>query len=307
MLPLLWNWQGWYKPQAVGWQGLAMCLGQRRDRMSTTESALSDPDRRAPGVPRSRHFKTLRVIGALILRELESSESRTSLGFLWAFIDPIATIILMSLVFSVVSRVPPVGDSFPLFYMTGIVPFALFAALSSKAAAAPKFSRPLLSFPAVRALDTIIARAILHFFIQMVVFAFLAISIIRLYDLNPSIDALLVIEALALAACLGFGMGCLNAVLFLLVPSYENLWSVFTRPLMLASGVLIPIDIVPEPYKSYLWWNPVAHPIELMRAAFYPEVGRENASALFVFMVALTAFVIGLVMLHRLMRDALEG
>lgn len=261
----------------------------------------------APRTPRPRRFKSLRVIGALVLRELESSESRTALGFLWAFIDPIATIALMSLVFSVISHIPPVGSNFPLFYMTGIVPFGLYAALSTKAASAPKFSRPLLNFPAVRPIDAIMARAILHFFIHMVVFAVIALGIVLIWNLNPNIDLLLVIEAIAMASILGLGMGCFNAVLFLLVPSYENLWSVLTRPLMLASGVLIPINLIPEPYAGYLWWNPIAHPIELMRAAFYPEVGRENVSVLFVALVALTTFTIGMVMLHRVVRDALEN
>lgn len=260
----------------------------------------------APQALRPRSFKTLRVIIALILRELESSESRTSLGFLWAFIDPIASIAVMTLVFSVISHIPPIGSNFPLFYMTGIVPFGIYAALSTKAASAPKFSRPLLNLPVVRPLDAIIARAILHLFIQLIVFAVLALSIILYWDLNPNIDALMVIEAIFMAVGLGLGMGCFNAVLFLLIPSYEKFWSVLTRPLMMASGVLIPINFVPEPYATYLWWNPVAHPVELMRAAFYPEVGRENVSVLFVVIVTMVTLTLGLVLLHRVIRDALE-
>ena len=76
---------------------------------------------------------------------------------------------------------------------------------------------------------------------------------------------------------------------------------------MLASGTLIPISAIPEPYQTYLWWNPIAHPIELMRAGFYPQVGRENVDVLFVVLISLGAFAIGMVMLHKMVRDAMES
>lgn len=258
-------------------------------------------------MPKSRRFKSLRVIVALVLRELESSESRTSLGFLWAFIDPIATITLMSVVFGVISRVPPLGTNFPLFYMTGMIPFGIYSSLANKTAHAPKFSRQLLNFPAVKAIDAIMARFFLNFFIEVMVFFVLTFVILWGWNLNPHIRPLLVIEAILLAAMLGLGIGCLNAVLFMLYPTYEIVWSVVNRPLMLASGTLIPISAIPEPYQTYLWWNPIAHPIELMRAGFYPQVGRENVDVLFVVLISLGAFAIGMVMLHKMVRDAMES
>ena len=270
------------------------------------QSSASPPDFPLPQVPTTRRFKSLRVIAALMLRELESSDSRTSLGFLWAFIDPIATITLMSMVFGVISRSPPIGDSFPLFYMTGIVPFGIYSALAAKSAGALRFSRSLLSFPSVKPIDAIMARFLLNFFIEVIVFLVLSFVIIYFWSLNPHIKPLLVIQAILLASALGLGLGCFNAVLFLLVPTYDNLWSIVTRPVMLASGVLIPIDSVPEPYASWLWWNPIAHPIELMRAGFYPEVTPSNVSVTYVMLIALGCFTLGMIMLHRHVRDAME-
>jgi capsular polysaccharide transport system permease protein len=259
-----------------------------------------------PLTPRVRRFKSLRVIAALILRELESSETRTSLGFLWAFIEPIATIALMSIVFGIISRTPPIGTNFPIFYLTGIVPFGIYSTLARKSASSLKFSKSLLNFPSVKPIDAIMARFLLNLFIEIVVFVCLAAIIIYFWDLKPTIKPALVIEALALAAALGLGMGCFNAVIFLLLPTYENFWSIISRPLMLASGILIPIDSLPEPYRTYLWWNPIAHPVEMMRAAFYAEVVPVHASSLYVGLIALTLFCIGMIMLHRHVRDAME-
>lgn len=269
--------------------------------LAGTKPALRDAQR-----PRSRRFKSVRVIFALMMRELESSESRTSLGFLWAFIDPIGTITLMSVVFGLISRSPPIGTNFPLFYLTGIVPFGIYSTIAKKSAGSLNFSKSLLSFPAVKPIDAIIARSLLNFFIEIIVFLILAWVIVYFWSLNPHIKPGLVIEALLLAAALGLGIGCFNAVLFLIVPTYANLWSIVTRPLMLASGVLFPISAIPEPYQTYLWYNPIAHPVEMMRAAFYAEVVAKHASPVFVMMIAVGTFAFGMVMLHRYVRDVID-
>lgn len=270
------------------------------------QSTAQKRDFSEPLVPKSRRFKSMRVIMALMLRELESSDSRTSLGFLWSFIDPIASITLMSVVFGVISKTPPIGTNFPLFYMTGIVPFGIYATIANKSAGALKFSRSLLSFPAVKPIDAIIARSLLNFFIEVVVFLALAFVIIYFWQLDPHIRPDLVIQSIGLAALLGLGMGCFNAVLFLMVPAYDNLWSIITRPIMLFSGVLFPLASVPEPYASYLWWNPIAHPVELMRAGFYAEVAPKHVAELYVILISLGAFAFGMVMLHRHVRDVID-
>lgn len=270
-------------------------------RSSAPESEFAPPQ-----IPKTRRFKSLRVILALMLRELESSESRSSLGFLWTFLEPVATIALMSVVFGLVSRTPPIGTNFPLYYLTGVAPFGLYMALANKSAAALRASRSLLGFPAVKPIDAIIARALLNFVIEVLVFLILAAIIIYFWSLRPHIQPIIVIEALLLAAMWGLSVGCFNAVFFLMVPAYATLWTVVNRPLMLASGVLIPISSIPEPYATYLWWNPIAHPVELMRAAFYSEVTPTHASPLYVILMSLGAFTFGMVMLHRYVRDAMD-
>jgi capsular polysaccharide transport system permease protein len=258
-------------------------------------------------VPRTRRFKSFRVISALMLRELESSETRTSFGFLWTFIDPIATIALMTVVFGIISRTPPIGTSFPLYYMTGIIPFGIWRGLASKTAKSLKFSSNLLNFPSVKPIDAIVARFLLNFFIEIIVFICLAFFIITAWSLKPNIDPLLIIESLTLAAVLGLGFGCFNSVLFLILPTYDNIWSIFSRPILLASGVLVPISSLPEPYQTLLWWNPMAHPVEIMRAGFYSEAPAVHSSPLYVILISLVTFTIGMILLHRQVRDAMEN
>lgn len=257
-------------------------------------------------MPRSRRFKTLRVIGALMLREVESRDARTALGFLWSFIEPIGAIVLMSVVFSLIMRSPPLGTNFPLFYLSGMLPYGIYTEMSRKTASALRFSRSLLGFPAVTPMDAIFARFLLNFFVEIVVFVILAIIIIWMYGLTVHIDVIRACQSILVAGALGLGFGCMNTVLFMASPTYETVWSLLTRPLMIASGVLIMIDDVPQPYQGYLWWNPVGHVVSMMHEAMYATYEAPAVSVTYPLMLSLVAFTIGMVTLHRYIRDAMD-
>ena len=94
--------------------------------------------------------------------------------------------------------------------------------------------------------------------------------------------------------------------LFLAWPTYENIWSMFSRPLFLASGVIFLIDDLPDPIFHILWWNPVAHVVAEMRHAFYPGYGTSFVSPGYVFLIAGISFLIGLISLHRFVYDVLD-
>lgn len=273
---------------------------------SSVSAAPQDRPPRPAQQPRGRRFKTLRVTTALMMREIASTDSRTSLGFLWQFIEPVATIALMTLFFQMMTRTPPLGTNYPLFYVTGVLPFQMFTVLSNKISSALRFSRPLLGFPSVSVLDAIAARFILNFVIEGFVFITLAAGIIWAYDLHIVVDVPMAAGSLLLAAGLALGIGTFNSVLFVALPVYETMYGVISRPLMLVSGVLFLTDSMPEPIKSWILWNPVTHPVSMMRAAFFAGADRSHIDPFYVILIALVTFTLGLVTLRRYFRDAMD-
>ena len=124
--------------------------------------------------PKSRRFRTLRVVMALILREIGSHDSRSSLGFLWSVIEPMATVIVLSIAFALFTRTPRLGTNFPLYYVTGIVTFHIYSQIGNEVASSVRFSRSLLGFPSVTVLDALFARFFLNYLTSTVVFIVLA-------------------------------------------------------------------------------------------------------------------------------------
>ena len=275
--------------------------------MQQTTAALDDlPPARAPQEPKSRRFRTVRVVMALILREIGSRDARSSLGFLWSVIDPIATVALLSVVFSLVLRTPPLGSSFPLFYMSGVVVFHMYSQISNRVSGSIRFSRQLLGFPAVTIMDTLFARFLLNYLVNFIVFIVLTYGIVHFYGLRVNIDLPHVILALVMAGALAIGIGTFNSVLFIMFPTYEYVWGMFNRPMVLASGVMILIEGLPDWLFHILWWNPAAHIVAEMRNGFYPFYETNWVSPFYVFIVAGIAFVLGLVSLQRYVYDALD-
>lgn len=256
--------------------------------------------------PHKRSFRTMRVVVALILRETGSRESRTSLGFLWTLIDPIASIMVLTLAFSLLTKNPPLGTNFPLFYITGVLPMALYTQVAGKVAASIRFSRPLLGFPAVTVLDAVLARFLLNVFTNVTVFVALIAFVVVRYGLRVNIDMEAAVMSFAMAASLGLGIGTLNSVLFLASPTYQSLWGIVLRPLPLLSGVFFLIDGMPSYIFKYLRWNPVAQVIGEMRHAFYPTYNAAWVSPAYIFLLGGATFTLGMVGLHRYVFDALE-
>ena len=261
----------------------------------------------APQELRIRRFRTTRVILALMLRELGSRDSRSSLGFLWLLLEPVFTIILLSVVFSIFSRTPRLGSNFPLYYVTGILPFNMYSQISNRVSGSVRFSRQLLGFPSVTVMDALFARFILNFMVSVLVFMVLTSGIVLWYGLHVNVDIPAAIVSIAMAGSLAIGVGTFNSVLFIAIPSYENIWSVITRPMMLTSGVLFLINDLPAVFQKYLLWNPVAHVVGQMRHAFYPSYDYSYVSPGYVFLFSGIAFVLGLVTLQRYVFDALDS
>lgn len=264
------------------------------------------PPAQPPAAGRARRFASLRTIAALVLREMSTRYGRTPGGYLWAILEPLAAILFLSLGFSLVMRSPSLGTSFLLFYATGYLPFDLYNAIGNTTARAVKFSKPLLKFPAVTWADAVAARFLLNLLTGALVAILLLAGILSVIDSRTVLDLPPAVLAMVLAAILGLGMGTLNCVLMGLFPLWEVTWSVITRPLFLASGVIYIYEDLPPLAQEILWYNPLLHITGLMRTGFYPTYTAAYASPVYVLGVGMVLLALGLVLMGRFHRDILN-
>lgn len=250
-----------------------------------------------------RRLASLRAIAALMLREMATTYGRSPGGYLWAVLEPVGGIALLSAIFALGFQAPELGRNFALFHATGLVPFLIYTTISARVATALLYSRALLAYPAVSHLDAILARFFLNAATQLLVAGLVFGGILLIFDTQSVPDSAPIALGLMLTVILGLGIGTLNCFLFTAYPVWQTVWSVLMRPLFLVSGVFYTLEAVPQPYRDILWFNPLNHVVALVRRGFYPGYHADLASPLFVVTVALVAFVVGLLLLRKSARD----
>lgn len=242
-----------------------------------------------------------------MVREMTTAYGRSVLGYLWAVIEPVAAVALLSLVFAIAFHAPPLGTNFPLFYATGYLPFMIYTSVSNRVATAVRFSRPLLEFPAVKSMDAVLARFVLNMLTQLTVFWIVMTGIALVFGLRLILTPDAIALGLAMAAVLALGVGTLNCYLFTRFPGYEQLWAIANRPLFIASGILFLLDDVPMVWRDVLWWNPLVHVIGAMRSGFFVTYDAAYVSPAYVFALGLAAFAFGALLIWRRLGAALES
>jgi capsular polysaccharide transport system permease protein len=261
--------------------------------MDTPITAPAPPKGAAP------RFRWLRVVGALVIREMGTRFGRSVGGYFWALAEPLGGIVLLSVAFSLALRTPPLGTSFILFYATGIVPFYMFSAISRGVASAVKSNKGLLNYPVVTVLDAVFAKFALNFMTVLLIALALVGGILIVVQPYVTLDLGAVALAFLLAALFGLGVGTMNCVLFGFFPTWSNIWSVLTRPLFILSGIFFTFESVPAEFQAILWWNPLVHVISIMRSGFYGFYDPMFVSIPYVLGIALFLFVTGAYLLRR--------
>ncbi|MBE9640240.1 ABC transporter permease [Salipiger pacificus] len=246
-----------------------------------------------------RSFPGPRSVAALILREMATSYGRSPGGYIWAILEPIGGIVMLSLAFSAFLRSPALGVNFPMFYATGMLPFVMYTELQGKIASSLNFSKPLLAYPTVTFLDAIAGRFILGVMTKLLVSYIIFGGIMLLYDTRVTLDFLHIFQSFALAALLGLGLGTLTCYVFTRFPMAQQAWGIVTRPLFLVSGIFYLFETIPHLYQGYLWYNPLVHVIGIMRKGFYPTYDANYASPVYVLSIALISLTLGLLLLWR--------
>lgn len=271
-----------------------------------TPRPMRPPQRPAPVRRYRRPFATLRTVTALMLREMATTYGRSPGGFLWVVLEPVAGVALLSAIFSLAVRTPALGSSFPLYYATGFVPFFGFLTLQTKIAASLPFSKPLLAYPSVTWIDAMIARFVLNWLADVLVAVIVFGGILLLFEPRSIIHYPTVFSAMVMLGALAFGVGAMNCYLFLRVPLWQRAFAIAMRPMFFLSCVFFLFESMPQPYRDWLWWNPLVHVVGLMRRGFYASYEAAYVSPLYVYGLSALLAAFALLLLRSSYRDLLD-
>ncbi|MEG3125882.1 ABC transporter permease [Sphingomonas sp. GB1N7] len=257
-------------------------------------------------VPTRGHIRPpsfVRSVSALFRREMKTRFGRSRLGYLWVLFEPLAHIGIMIFLIGMLNHggLPPIGQSFAVFYFTGIIPYHMFTHTAGHLIGSVPENRPLLQIPRVRILDIFAARAVLEAVTELIVAAiFLAAFVIVGLDAIP-LEPLAVLGALMILWVAAIGVGMISAAIVSVFPAWERIWGAAASVIYFTSGTFYVPRMMPIWVRDILVWNPVLQGIELLRFHYFHEPAPEWLSVTYLVGFAVGTVAIALIM-ERLMR-----
>lgn len=259
------------------------------------------------GTPRKRSpWQVQRaVLFALVLREMQARVGGQWVGAVWTLFEPLAHIVLLVGILGAMQGAVSSGVEYPVFLVTGLVPFFLYQNLANRLMDGIDANKGLFAYRQVKPLDTLLARAVVEAIMNLVVYAFtLGILGWLGYHVLPH-RPLEMLGVNLLLVLFGTSFGVLVAVLSHDRPRLRSMVRMTMLPLYFASGAVFAVDLLPREYIEILLWNPMLHLVELSRASFVPQyTPTDGVNALYPTLYMLMMAAVGL-MLYQSNRQRL--
>ncbi|MCW7538938.1 ABC transporter permease [Aquabacterium sp. A7-Y] len=245
------------------------------------------------------------VLFALFVRELKTRFGGRWLGVFWVLLEPLAHLTILVLIFGFIRhRVLP-GVEFPVFLLTGLVPFFLFKNLTLRLMESITSNQGLFGYRQVKPFDPLVSRAMLEVSLYSVVYLIMLGVLGWLGFTFLPVRPLELLAISVLLILMGASLGLLFAVTTHEFPHARSFVRIVFMPLYLMSGVVFPVSALPPSVLPWLLWNPVLHAIEISRGYFFAQY-HVIPSVSGTYVAAITLIVLALGMsLYRVRRHKL--
>lgn len=213
---------------------------------------------------------TRAVIFALILREMRSKFGGRRFGFFWIFFEPVAHIALIMTILHFRGRTIIEGIEFPVYLLSGMVPFFMMRGIMFKGMEAVNANMALFSYKQIKPIDTIVARAIIELVLSACIYVILLLGLGFWFDNPIAIERpLRWIGVLFIGFMLAFSVAVNFCLLIDAFPDMKTFIRLLSFPLYLLSGVIFPLFLLPQEVVSWLLWNPLVHIIDELRYSVF--------------------------------------
>jgi lipopolysaccharide transport system permease protein len=214
-----------------------------------------------------RELWAYRELAAVLLaRDVKVRYRQAVLGASWAIIRPLFTMIIFSVVFGRLARMPSDGYPYPVFVLAGLLPWTLFSTAITSSGQSLVGSAHLVSkvyFPRLIIPFSSLGSALVDFAVATV----LLFALLGWYHIAITwqLMALPLLTLGVTAAALG--VGTLLAALTVSFRDFTHLTPFLVQVWMYATPVVFPVSLVPERWKWLLYANPMSGLIEGFRSA----------------------------------------
>lgn len=207
------------------------------------------------------------LLEEIVKKNFSSKYKDSVLGLFWSVLKPLFMMAIFTIVFSTLFGRNI--ENFPVYFLCGWCIFNFFNSAISVSMNSLKGNKNILqrtSAPKhIFVLGAIISE-FLNFFITLILL--IGVMLVTQATFYWSLMPFLILPIISLFMMVT-GLGLMLSVVCVYYSDVQHLWGVLSLMLMYASAIFYPMNIVPEPYYSYLILNPLFWIINQFRCFIY--------------------------------------
>lgn len=240
------------------------------------------------------------LLWVLTARDIKVRYKQSVLGAAWAVIRPFTAMVIFSVVFGQLAKLPSDGYPYPVFVYAALLPWTFFSnaiatsgqSLVGSSNLISKVYFPRLIIPLASAgaglVDLLISTAIL-------------LLMMLWYGVGWSAHLLAAPLLLMAVVFASLGVGTLLSALTVSYRDFTHITPFLLQIWMYITPVVFPVSLVPERWQWLLYLNPMTGLVEGFRSAFLGKPF-DVPGLLISFTVALATFALGVAYFERVER-----
>ena len=244
----------------------------------------------------AKFLKFRPLLYQLVRRDFLAKYKRSVLGVLWSLLNPLLTMIVLTVVFSFLFRFDI--ENYPVYLLSGQIIFTMFNEITNlslqsvigAASLMKKVSVPKYIFPVSRALSSLI-----NF-----IFSFLALVIVMLITGAHFYPSMLFSPiAVLYAFVFSTGIGMILSAVMVFFRDISYIYGIMITAVTYFTPLFYPISIIPDRFRWIISLNPMYHFVECFRTcAIYGGIPTLWQNLL-CFLFAVLSLGIGIVVFHK--------
>jgi ABC-2 type transport system permease protein len=243
------------------------------------------------------------MIRSLVKKELRTRYKGSVLGFLWTFVNPLLQLLVYSVIFALIMRIPI--ENYAMYLFVGLVPW-LFCSTSitsgsvsviASAGLVQKIYFPRLILPIVSVSSN---------FMNML-FSFI-IVVIALFATGVGVSWYICFLPLIMVIEFIFVLGLvfIFSALTVYLRDLEHLLGIFTMAWFYLTPILYSIDMIPDRFKAIAYANPMTSIIVFYRNILFDKVMPQFSTLITTVIFSVALVIIGYLLFQKLQRRFAE-
>ncbi|WP_336980707.1 ABC transporter permease [Altererythrobacter fulvus] len=211
----------------------------------------------------------MRILGALLVREMLTRYGRHNIGFLWLFVEPMIFTLGVTALWTATKSVH--GSNLPIvaFALTGYSSVLLWRNMPGRCIGALWNNLALMYHSNIKVLDIYVARLILEFGGATISFATLSVVFISIGWLDPPQDILKVAGGWFTIAWFGSALAIALGALSHESELVDKLWHPASYLIFPLSGSAFMVDALPKLAQEIVLYIPMVHGVEMVREGYF--------------------------------------